>query len=176
MNHDGPFDSIESAHEFVTLFTQVVLETERVIEADLQRAISSNAPRLVEALQIVAYSLDTLQVDMKQARRTLNDLRSLRRLLCGERANGTMAVRPKSIGTARARTSRSSPSPRVTRSDGSGSAGVRDVSTYVRVKRRALSSGRAADTRNPVSGDAIPWYVRQHIKPVDRTTTAKANN
>jgi len=61
MNHDGPFDSIESAHEVVTLFTQVVLETERVIEADLQRAISSNAPRLVEALQIVAYSLDTLR-------------------------------------------------------------------------------------------------------------------
>lgn len=160
MNREIPFDSIESAHEFATLFAQVVLETKRDIEGDLQRAMSSNVPRRVEALQIVAYSLDTLQVHMKQTCRILNDLRSLRRLLFGERANGTMAVRAKSIGRARARTASSSPSPRVS-SGVSGSGVARDVSTYVRVKRRALSSNRAADARNPVSGDVIPWYVRQ---------------
>ena len=36
MNHEVPFDSIESAHEFVTLVAQVALETKRDIEADLQ--------------------------------------------------------------------------------------------------------------------------------------------
>ena len=161
MNHEVTFDSVESANEFVTLVAQVALETKRDIEADLQRAITSNFPRRVEALQIIAHSLDTLEMHMKQSRRILNDLRSLRRLLLGERANGTMAVPPKSIRTARARSLPSRPLPPVSPSALSGSAVARDVSTYVRVKRRPLSSGGAAAGRKPGVADAVPWYVRE---------------
>jgi len=171
MNHEVAFDSIESAHEFLTLFAQVVLDTKRDIEAHLQREVSTNFSRRFEALQIIAYLLDTLEADMKKSCRILNDLRSLRRLLYGERSDGTMAVRPKSVGTAKARSSPLSPSPRGTSgSAGNGGAVARDANTYVRVKRRALSSSRTVEG-NSRRGDATPWYVRQDMKPTDRRPT-----
>lgn len=166
MNREHAFDSIESAHEFVTLVSQVVLDTKRDIEADLQREMRSNASnfsRRVEALQIVAHCLVTLERHMRESRRILNDLRSLRRLLSGERANaGATTISPKSVGAAKTRIAASGPSPRVTPWDAGASAIPRDVTTFVRVKRRALSSGGAAGACNAVSGDTIPWYVRQH--------------
>lgn len=165
MNHEVAFDSIESAQEFVTLFAQVVLETKRDIEADIQREMNSNFSRRLEALQIIVYSLGTLELHLKKSRRILNDLRSLRRLLLGERNNGALAARPKSIRTAGAKTSPSSPALRVSRSGVTESA--RDVSICVRVRRLALSSSRAADTRNPGAGDAVAWYIRPDFRPID---------
>lgn len=164
MNHEVTFDSIESAHEFLALFTQVVLETKRDIEAHLQREMSSNSSRRLEAVQIIAYLLETLEIDAKSSCRILNDLRSLRRLLLGERAGAAMVVRGMSIPKSpRNRNSLSGPPPRVSCPVASESAVARDLSTYVTVKRRALSSGRADD--NPRTGDAVPWYVRQDLKP-----------
>jgi len=93
MNHEVAFDSIESTQEFLTLVAQVVLEAKRDIGAHLQREMSSSFSRRLEALQIIVYLLETLEINIKKSRRILNDLRSLRRLLLGERANGTMAVR-----------------------------------------------------------------------------------
>ena len=161
MNHEVLFDSIESAQEFLSLFAEVVLETKRNIQAYVQGESTSNILRRLEALQIIASLLEKLEIDVKQSRRILNDLRSLRRLLLGERANGTMAVPPKSIRTARARSLPSRPLPPVSPSALSGSAVARDVSTYVRVKRRPLSSGGAAAGRKPGVADAVPWYVRE---------------
>jgi hypothetical protein len=59
MNRELPFDSIESAHEFVALFAQVVLETKREIQADIQREMRSGFSRRLQALQIIAYLLST---------------------------------------------------------------------------------------------------------------------
>jgi len=162
MNHEVLFDSIESAQEFLSLFAEVVLETKRNIQAYVQGESTSNILRRLEALQIIASLLEKLEIDVKQSRRILNDLRSLRRLLLGERATGT-AVPAKSIKTAGATSSSSTLG--VSRSGGV------IVSTYITVKRRALSASRAADG---ALGEAIPWYVRQDKKPIERTDAFKA--
>ena len=92
MNHatGSPFESIESAHDFVGLFSDSVADAKRDIEKDIQRESTSNAPRRLDALRLAAYNLEKLEVHLNKSRRILNDLRSLRRLLFEERA----ATRP----------------------------------------------------------------------------------
>ena len=82
----SPFDSIESAYEFVALLAETVLEAKKDIEADVQRESSSKFPRRLDALRTALYSMEKLELHMSKSRRILNDLRSLRRLLFEERA------------------------------------------------------------------------------------------
>src|SRR5215470_435610 len=96
MNPQVTFDSIESGQEFLALFAEIIVETKRDIEADLQREKNLNGSRRFEALEIIASSLETLEDHMKKSRRILNDLRSLRRVLCGERADKAVDARPES--------------------------------------------------------------------------------
>ena len=88
MNHasGSPFESIESAHDFISLFSDSVAEAKREIETDMQRELTANAPRRLVALQLAAYNLEKLELHLNKSRRILNDLRSLRRLLFEERA------------------------------------------------------------------------------------------
>ena len=88
MNHasGSPFESIESAHDFIGLFSDSVADAKRDIEADMQRELKTNAPRRLVALQLAAYNLEKLELHLNKSRRILNDLRSLRRLLFEERA------------------------------------------------------------------------------------------
>jgi hypothetical protein len=81
----SPFDSIESAHEFVALLAETVREAKRDVEADVQRESASESPRRLDALRTTLYSMEKLEAHMNQSRRILNDLRSLRRLLFDER-------------------------------------------------------------------------------------------
>ena len=92
MNHasGSPFDSIESAHDFVSLFSDSVGDAKREIETDMQRELTANVPRRLDALRLAAYNLEKLEVHLNKSRRILNDLRSLRRLLFEER----VATRP----------------------------------------------------------------------------------
>jgi hypothetical protein len=102
MDYEIPFDSIESAHEFVDLLSQVVLETRREVEADIQRDATSNVSRRLEALQIAAYKMHTLEFHLKKSRCLLNDLRTLRRLLVGKEPTPKLAAEPKAVTIARA--------------------------------------------------------------------------
>ena len=88
MNHasGSPFDSIESAHDFVGLYAESVADAKREIERDLERELTSKAPRRLDALRLAAYNLEKLELHLTKSRRILNDLRSLRRLLFEERA------------------------------------------------------------------------------------------
>jgi len=61
MNCDLPFNSIESAHEFVALLAKVALEAKCDIDTDIQREMSSSVSRRLDALQIVVYKLKTLE-------------------------------------------------------------------------------------------------------------------
>lgn len=79
----GHFETIESAHEFVSLLSETLTEVKKEIDADIEKASESQAPRRVQALQTVSYNLEKLAVRMKESRRILNDLRTLRRLLSG---------------------------------------------------------------------------------------------
>jgi hypothetical protein len=98
----SPFDSIESAHEFVTLFAEAIADSKREIEADIERESNSKSPRRLEAVRLTLYNLDKLQVHVNKSRRILNDLRCLRRLLLDERRAGTPVAQPELIEAPKA--------------------------------------------------------------------------
>jgi hypothetical protein len=100
MNQESrsPFDSIEDAHEFLTLLAQTVFETKLELEADVQRESASTFPRREDALKLTLYTLNKLEFHMNRSRRVLNDLRSLRRLLFEERTLNKLAARAKAKG------------------------------------------------------------------------------
>lgn len=80
-----PFDSIESAQQFVELLAEAVQEARQEVEADVALASGAQAERRKQALQLVSYNLAKLSVHLTTSRRILNDLRNLRRLLLQER-------------------------------------------------------------------------------------------
>jgi hypothetical protein len=160
MNPQLPFDSIESAQDFVTLFTEVALATKRDIEAEIQQETNTNSPRRLHALKIILDKLATLDLHLKRSARIFNDLRSLRRLVLGEQTYGCVAVRQESMETAKAETSALRPSPRLGAPGVSKTTVARAVSSCLRIRKRALSSGRLPDLRNPGAASAVPWYTR----------------
>ena len=82
--HRTPFDSIEGALEYVSLLREAIESAKKAVEQEKARA-GSEAARRLQALQLVAYKLDRLAWHMDGSRRLLNDLRTLRRLLLGEK-------------------------------------------------------------------------------------------
>ena len=80
------FDSIESAHEFVTLLAQTVAQAKQDIERDVEREQNVAASRRLHALRISVYTLQKLELHISRSCRALNDLRTLRRLLFDERS------------------------------------------------------------------------------------------
>ena len=87
--NETPFDNVESAHEYLRLLSEAMLEARRDIEGDIATQPSSQAPRRIEALRLVLYKLDKLEQHIMASRRVLNDLRMLRRLLLQERSQDT---------------------------------------------------------------------------------------
>lgn len=117
------FESIESAHEFVTLLAEAVAEAKGEVSADVERETPS-ASRRLQALQVTLYTLEKLEVHMKTTGRILNDLRSLRRLLCQERAPATLPKpKPVEAGAALAEFA-VKPSSRIHRSGAQAKAAV----------------------------------------------------
>lgn len=94
MNHgiETTFDSIESAHEFVGLLTEAIVEARRDLVADVQRESDSPFPRRLEAMRLALYQVEKLEFHMSKSRRILNDLRCLRRLLLEERTAGALTA------------------------------------------------------------------------------------
>lgn len=88
---ENPFDSIESAHEYVS----VLLEQVGMVKASLMEDVAPDARlatgRHADAIRLVDYKLDQLQHHLATSARLLNDLRVLRRLLLGERTAMTDA-------------------------------------------------------------------------------------
>ena len=91
---ESPFESIESAYDFVSLFSDSVADAKREIESHLQREVKENAPRRLDALRLAAYNLEKLEVHLNKSRVILNDLRSLRRLLFEERTRPPASPKP----------------------------------------------------------------------------------
>ena len=82
---DTPFDSIESAHEYLTLLSQQVEEVVASMTDDIDAATTQGAERHLDALRLVDLKLRQLADHLSRSRRLLNDLRALRRLLLTER-------------------------------------------------------------------------------------------
>src|ERR1035441_4519735 len=81
----NPFDSVENAHQYVRLLVEAIAEAKSEIAADLDANGHAQSERRVAALQLVQFKLDKLERHLQSSSRLLNDLRSLRRLLFGER-------------------------------------------------------------------------------------------
>jgi hypothetical protein len=81
----NPFDSVENAHQYVRLLVEAIAEAKSEIAADLDASGHAQSERRVAALQLVQFKLDKLERHLESSSRLLNDLRTLRRLLFGER-------------------------------------------------------------------------------------------
>lgn len=89
---DTPFDSIESAHEYVSLLEAQIEVVKAALAQDGAAAREDGAGRRLDALRLVDYKLNQLKHHLSVAGRILNDLRVLRRLLLGEREIATTPV------------------------------------------------------------------------------------
>jgi len=76
-----PFDSIESAHEYVILLGEQVQAAMMETQGHSDRAKAEGNQRRVEALGVALHKMNQLSTHMQKSRRILNDLRTLRRLL-----------------------------------------------------------------------------------------------
>jgi hypothetical protein len=75
------FQSIDSAHDFVTLLTETVVEAKRDVEADVERESRTPSSTRLDVLRMALYSLEKLEVHMTRSRHILDDLRSQHELL-----------------------------------------------------------------------------------------------
>lgn len=69
----------------MALLAQTIAEVQRDIEAEIALAAAENANRRKDALHLVSFNLGKLERHVTDSRRILYDLRTLRRLLLGER-------------------------------------------------------------------------------------------
>ncbi len=82
----GPFDSIESAREFVDLLGESIEDAVLEVKAHIETAKGEKDERRAEALTLAMYKMSQLSTHMHKSRRILNDLRTIRRLLFQERS------------------------------------------------------------------------------------------
>jgi hypothetical protein len=78
---ETPFDNIESAHEYIRMLREAVLESLHEINGEIGIATTSALERRLRALQIVSFKLQKLEQQLQMSSRMLNDLRILRSLL-----------------------------------------------------------------------------------------------
>jgi hypothetical protein len=82
----SPFETLESAHGFVSLLREAVDDAYGSILDEVARAqATTGAERRLDALRLVDHKLNCLRQNVLASLILLNDLRSLRRLLLGER-------------------------------------------------------------------------------------------
>jgi hypothetical protein len=91
--YQGPFETIESAQEFLRLLVGAVVEAKRDLHEQIDEETTPRAPRKKEALQVALFSLNKLEKHIQISLCTLNDLRSLRRVMWGERRQEALSVR-----------------------------------------------------------------------------------
>jgi len=83
---DSPFATLESAYEFVSLLREAVDDAQTSILDEKVRAQAvTDAERRLHALYLVDHKLNRLRQHVLASQVLLNDLRTLRRLLLGER-------------------------------------------------------------------------------------------
>ena len=93
---ETPFDSIESAHEYLSLLIEAAHEAREAVATDLAPAGDSRYERRTAVLRLVLYNLEKLEKHVKTSRRILNDLRTLRRLLLEEGITAALPTLPGS--------------------------------------------------------------------------------
>lgn len=87
---ETPFDNVEGAQEYLSLLSEAIQDAKSEVMADIATAGQGSFLRRVEALRLVFFKLEKLEQQIKNSRRLLNDLRTLRRLLLDERIAAPM--------------------------------------------------------------------------------------
>jgi hypothetical protein len=82
---EQPFDSIESAIDFMNVLAETVLDAKRDLHRDHELAVRDGQQRRAQALELAQFKLKVLNCYVFKSRRALNDLRIIRRLLLNER-------------------------------------------------------------------------------------------
>jgi hypothetical protein len=79
------FESIESAHDFMDVLATTILDAVVDLDRDRKIAAVDADKRRVDAIDLAQYKLKILTCHVYKSRRILNDLRTIRRLVLGER-------------------------------------------------------------------------------------------
>ncbi len=91
---EQPFDSIESAHDFMSLLAAAILDAIKELKGAHQDALRDGRQRRVQAIELAQFKVKMLGCHVHKSRRVLNDLRILRRLIQDERMTLEGAMAP----------------------------------------------------------------------------------
>jgi hypothetical protein len=95
MYHDDieqPFDSIESAHDFMHVLAETILDAMKEVKSEHQAALAEDDKRRAQAIELAMFKLKLLSCHVTKSRRLLNDLRTIRRLILNERKPARRAM------------------------------------------------------------------------------------
>jgi hypothetical protein len=82
---DQPFESIESAHDYMNILAATTLDVMSELRRDRDQALRDGELRRAQAIDLAMFKLKMLGCYVFKSRRMLNDLRILRRLILNER-------------------------------------------------------------------------------------------
>ena len=83
---DQQFDTIESAHDFMGVLAETVVNAIKDLHRDYQIALKDGDSRRARAIELALFKARSLNLYVHKSRRMLNDLRTIRRLILNERA------------------------------------------------------------------------------------------
>jgi hypothetical protein len=78
---EQPFHSIESAHEFMVVLENVIVDAQGELRTMLDDANNASDERRTEALRLALFKISQLETHTRKSRRILNDLGLIRSLL-----------------------------------------------------------------------------------------------
>lgn len=78
---EQPFHSIESAHEFMVVLENVIVDAQGELQSMLDDANNASDERRSEALRLALFKISQLDAHTRKSRRILNDLGLIRSLL-----------------------------------------------------------------------------------------------
>jgi hypothetical protein len=81
----NPFTNVESAYEYISLLGEALNDAKASVQEELAAGGAEAPNRREDALRLIKFKLDQLDAHVTASRRILNDLRTLRRMLLGER-------------------------------------------------------------------------------------------
>ena len=82
---EQPFDSIESAQDFMKVLADTILDTVKDLNLEHQMAVSDGKDRRAQAIALAQFKVKMLGRYVHKSRIALNDLRMLRRVILNER-------------------------------------------------------------------------------------------
>ncbi len=78
---EQPFQSIESAHDFMLVLENVIVDAQGELQRMLDDANSASDDRRTEAVRLALFKISQLDTHTRKSRRILNDLGLIRSLL-----------------------------------------------------------------------------------------------